>query len=93
MEGLSVLDMINQGALATYPLIAFSMVTVSIIFERLWSLRNLVSEILSLTDNICPTLEDGKIAVALEQTQSRIGTPAGRIFSDVLSRHSTDSLE
>jgi len=93
VEGLSVLDMIHQGALATYPLIVFSMVTVSIIFERLWSLRSLVSNSLGLADNICPTLEKGQIGDALEQTQSRIGTPAGRIFSDILSRHSSDSLE
>lgn len=93
MEGLSVLDMINQGALATYPLIVFSMVTVSIIFERLWTLRNLISDSLSLANSICPTLESGQVGKALEQTQSQIGTPGGRIFSDVLSRHSTDSLE
>ena len=32
MEGLSVLDMIHQGWIATYPLIAFSVATVGIIF-------------------------------------------------------------
>ena len=48
MESLSILNMIHQGALATYPLIAFSVATVSIVFERLWSLRNLVSGTLHL---------------------------------------------
>ena len=46
MEGLSVLEMIQKGWLATYPLIIFSIVTVSIVFERLWSLRNMVTETL-----------------------------------------------
>lgn len=93
MEGLSVLDMIHQGALATYPLIAFSMITVSIVLERLWSLRNLVSNSLKLATSICPTLEKGEFGEALQQTQSQIETPAGRIFTDVLSRHSSDSIE
>ena len=93
MEGLSVLDMIKQGWLATYPLIIFSIVTVSIIFERLWSLRNHVSQSLGLANGICPSLEKGNIGDALKETQARIATPAGRIFSDVLTRHSRDSME
>jgi biopolymer transport protein ExbB len=93
VEGLSVLDMIKQGWLATYPLIIFSIVTVSIIFERLWSLRNHVSQSLGLANGICPSLEKGNIGDALKETQARIATPAGRIFSDVLTRHSRDSME
>ena len=93
MEGLSILDMINQGWLATYPLIIFSMVTVSIIFERYWSLRSIVSDSLGLANGICPALEGGQFNEALQQTQSRTETPAGRIFSDILSRHRADSLE
>jgi biopolymer transport protein ExbB len=93
VEGLSILDMINQGWLATYPLIVFSIVTVSIIFERLWSLRNLVSDSLALANGICPTLEQGKFSDALQETQQKIETPAGRIFTDILARHASDSLE
>jgi biopolymer transport protein ExbB/TolQ len=93
VEGVSILDMIQQGWLATYPLIIFSMMTVSIIGERMWSLRNLVSESLGLANSICPTLEQGDFGSALQQTQDKIASPAGRIFSDVLSRHSSDSLE
>lgn len=90
---LSILDMIQQGWLATYPLIAFSMVTVSVIFERLWSLRNLISDTLGLAGRLCPSLEQGRFGEALEQSRASIATPAGRIFSDVLHRHSKDSLE
>ena len=93
MEGLSVLDMIQQGALATYPLIAFSLITVTIIFERLWSLRNLVSSSLALANNLCPKLEKGDFPTALGTTREKSGSPAGRIFGDVLSRHQKDSLE
>lgn len=93
MEGLSVLSMIQQGALATYPLLLFSVVTVSIILERLWSLRNIVSDSLTLAGGICPSLENGRVKEALRAAQGRIATPAGRIFSDVLARHADDSLE
>jgi biopolymer transport protein ExbB len=93
VEGLSILDMIQRGALATYPLIAFSVLTVSIVFERLWSLRNLVSSTLRLSSGMVPELEKGEVAEALRTARSQIETPAGRIFSDVLARHSSDSIE
>lgn len=93
MEGLSVLEMIHSGWIATYPLIAFSVVTVSIIFERIWSLRNLVTDTLELSGTICPTLEKGDIGAALGTAQANVANPAGRIFADVLDRHSHDSLE
>jgi biopolymer transport protein ExbB len=85
--------MIHQGALATYPLILFSIATVTIVFERLWALRHLESNTLTLAGGICPQLEKGEIDGALDTTKSKVDTPAGRIFSDVLARHSTDSLE
>lgn len=93
MEGLSVLDMIQSGWIATYPLIIFSIATVSIICERAWNLRNVTTETLQLSGTICPPLEKGDIGAALESAKAQIATPAGRIFSDVLERHSSDSLE
>lgn len=93
MESLSVLQMIQQGALATYPLIAFSVVTVSIVFERLWALRNLVGQTLGLAGGICPSLERGQVSAALQTARNQADTPAGRIFTDVLARHASDSLE
>lgn len=93
MEGLSVLDMIHEGWIATYPLILFSIATVSIIFERLWSLRSLVADTLALSGALCPSLERGDFSGALATAQAKTEGPAGRIFADVLERHSADSLE
>ena len=93
MEGLSILDMINMGWMATYPLLLFSMVTVSIVLERVWSLRNLISGSLSLAGSLCAPLERGDFDGALQTSQASVNTPAGRIFSDVLARHQTDSIE
>lgn len=93
MEGLSVLEMIHEGWIATYPLIVFSVATVSIIFERLWSLRGLVPDTLALSGTLCPSLEQGDFGGALAAAQAKVDQPAGRIFADVLERHSADSLE
>jgi len=93
MESLSIMDMINQGWLATYPLIVFSVAVVSIIFERLWALRNVVGETLSLSGGLTPILEKGNVSEALQTARAQVATPAGRIFTDVLARHSSDSLE
>jgi biopolymer transport protein ExbB len=93
VEGLSVLDMIQTGWIATYPLIFFSVATLSIVLERIWSLRNLVSGSLQLAHTICPSLEKGDFGAALRTTQEQAGSPAGRIFSDVLARHQSDSME
>ena len=43
MEGLSVLDMIQQGWYITYPLIVMSMFVITIIFERIFALRGLIT--------------------------------------------------
>ena len=93
MEGLSVLDMIKTGWIATYPLLLFSVVTLSIVLDRVWSLRNLVSKSLQLAGSICPSLERGDFNSALQATQAQVATPAGRIFADVLVRHQSDSME
>jgi len=93
VEGLSVLDMIQQGWIATYPLLAFSVVTVTIILERAWSLRGIVPQTLALAEAIRAPLERGNFQAALEATQAQASTPAGRIFADVIARHASDSLE
>ena len=93
MENLSVLDMIQQGWIATYPLIIFSIAVVTIIFERLWTLRGVVDKTLGLAGSIVPALEKGDFGTALKTSEGEMVTPAGRIFSDVLARHQFDSLE
>ena len=42
-QGLNLIEIIHKGALATYPLILLSIVSVTVVFERLWSLRNIRS--------------------------------------------------
>ena len=48
---------------------------------------------LGLAGQICSPIEKGQFSEALQRTQEVIASPAGRIFSDVLARHQSDSLE
>lgn len=93
MEGLSVLDMIRQGALVTYPLIVMSMVTITIIGERLWALRGLVSGSLRIAGSLVGQLQKGDFKGALVTAQQNQKTPAGRMFRDVIGQQEGESLE
>ncbi len=93
MEGLSILDMIQQGWISTYPLIIFSIITTTIVFERAWSLRGIIAGTLQLAEAVRGPLENGDFAAALKAVHGQAATPAGRIFGDVLGRHESDSLE
>lgn len=93
MEGLSVLDMIRQGALVTYPLIVMSMVTITIICERLWALRGLVSGSLRVAGAVVGPLQRGDFKAALATAQQNQKAPVGRVFRDVVSQQEGESLE
>ena len=93
MEGLSVLDMIRQGAYVTYPLIVMSMITITIICERLWALRGLVSGTLRVAGALVGHLQKGDFTAALVAAQQHQKTPAGRVFRDVITQQEGESLE
>lgn len=93
MLGFSVLDMIQQGWIATYPLLLFSVATVTIILERAWALRGIVPQTLALAEAVRASLESGNFQTALQAAQAQGGSPAGRILTDVIARHASDSLE
>ena len=59
-QGLDLVSIINQGAIATYPLILLSIISVTVVFERLWSLRNLSSMTLRIADSLQEPLKKGQ---------------------------------
>jgi len=93
VEGLSVLDMIRQGALVTYPLIVMSVVVITIIGERLWALRGLVSSSLRIAGSLVGQLQKGDFKGALATAQQQQKTPAGRMLRDVIAQQEGESLE
>ena len=48
-QGLNLLEIIHKGAIATYPLIVMSVISVAVVLERLWSLRNIGTVTLRLS--------------------------------------------
>ena len=83
---LNILTMIHQGWLATYPLVFMSILSLTVIAERLWALRNIVGQTAQLTRGVHQDLTRGDLGAALERAEADRGVPAGRVFSEVV-RH------
>lgn len=84
-QGLDLISIINQGAIATYPLILLSIISVTVVFERLWSLRNLNSMTLRIADSLQEPLKKGQRDLAVAICKQNANSPAGRIFLNILS--------
>ena len=84
-QGLDLLAIINQGAIATYPLILLSIISVTVVFERLWSLRNLNAMTLRIADSLQEPLKKGQRDLAVAICKQNSDSPAGRIFLNILS--------
>jgi biopolymer transport protein ExbB len=84
---LSLLGMIQEGWLATYPLILFSIASLTVIVERLWCFRSLLGRTAALARAMYADVTQGAIDAALERAEAERGHPAGRIFGELL-RHS-----
>ncbi len=86
---LSMLAMIQQGWLATYPLIFMSIVSLTVIAERLWSFRGLIGQTADLTRGVHSELSKGDFGTALQKAEAAKGTPPGRVFSEVVRNGGT----
>jgi biopolymer transport protein ExbB len=85
-HGLDLIQIIHQGAIATYPLIIMSIISLTVIFERLWALRNISSATVRITDSILEPARKGQRDLAIAICKQNSHCPAGRIFLNVLER-------
>jgi biopolymer transport protein ExbB/TolQ len=60
-QGLNLIEIMHKGALATYPLILLSIVSVTVVFERLWSLRNIRSTTLRIAESLVDPVQKGHL--------------------------------
>lgn len=90
---LNMLHMIQTGWLATYPLILLSIMSLTVIVERLWSFRGLVGQTASLTRSIHADLTRGDIGAAVERAEAERGVPAGRVFGEIVKQGTSLSPE
>src|SRR5438552_1126199 len=82
---INLLDLIQQGWYATYPLIFFSFVMISIVIERMWSLRGQASAIQNFTESVCDHLKQGDLESASQMIEeARTKAPAARIYAGLM---------
>lgn len=95
MEGyeIDIWKLIQQGALATYPLITLSVVGFAIILERLWALRNVMRSTAQLAVAAGLPLADFNIPGALEVCRQAAPCPAKRVFLKLIESHAGRSAE
>ena len=91
--GLNLIQIIHQGAIATYPLILMSIISLTVIFERLWALRNISSATVRITDSILEPARKGQRDLAVAICKQNSNCPAGRIFLNVLERDAAARTE
>jgi biopolymer transport protein ExbB len=92
-QGLDLIDIIHKGAIATYPLILMSVVSVTVVLERLWSLKNIGSITLRITESLLEPIKKGQRDLAIAICRQNSHSPAGRIFLNVLEREGSQRLE
>ena len=92
-QGLNFLQIIHKGAIATYPLIIMSVLSVAVVLERLWSLRNIGSVTLRLSDSIMEPISKGQKDLALAMCRQNAQCPAARIFMNVISKYAGGNFE
>lgn len=88
-QGLDLIEIIHKGAIATYPLILMSIISVTVIFERLWSLKSISSVTLRITESILEPIKKGQRDLAIAICRQNSNCPAGRIFLNVLDREAS----
>jgi biopolymer transport protein ExbB len=92
-QGLDLIDIIHKGAIATYPLILMSVISVTVVLERLWSLKNIGSITLRITESLLEPIKKGQRDLAVAICRQNSHSPAGRIFLNVLEREGSQRLE
>jgi biopolymer transport protein ExbB/TolQ len=84
-HGLDLIDIIQKGAIATYPLIILSVISVAVVLERLWSLRNISSVTLRIAESLVDPLKKGQRDLAIVICKQNSDCPVGRIMLSILN--------
>jgi biopolymer transport protein ExbB len=92
-QGLDLIQIIHQGAIATYPLIILSIVSITVVLERLWSLKNIGSATVRVTDSLLEPVQKGQRDLAVAICRQNAHSPAARIFLKILSREGTQKFD
>src|SRR5260221_11982012 len=94
MQGgqFSIITMIMQGWYATYPLLLISVVCVTIIIERIWTLWGVSQRASSKAETLIAPLRLGKFNEALKQVENP-RNPGERGFRDLIAEAGSSERE
>lgn len=92
-QGLDLLTIIHQGAIATYPLIFLSIISVTVVLERLWSLKNISSATLKISESLMDPIKKGQRDLAIAICRQNSDSPAARIFLRIFDKGTSQPLE
>jgi biopolymer transport protein ExbB len=92
-QGLDLIEIIHKGAIATYPLILLSIISVTVVLERLWSLRNISSATLRITESLLEPIKKGQRDLAVAICKQNGNSPAARIFLNALNQEGPPNVE
>lgn len=92
-QGLNLVEIIHLGWIATYPLILMSIMSVTVVLERLWSLKNITAVTLRITESILEPLRKGQRDLAVAICRQNTHSPASRILLNILDREPNQRLE
>jgi biopolymer transport protein ExbB len=92
-QSVNLIEIIHRGAIATYPLILLSIISVTVVLERLWSLKNISSTTLRITESLLEPIKKGQRDLAIAICKQNSHCPAARIFRSVLEGEDSQRLE
>src|SRR5262245_2829285 len=92
-QGLDLIDIIHKGAIATYPLILLSIMSVTVVLERLWSLKNIGSVTLRIAESLLHPIKKGQRLLARDIFKQNLQSPAARILLHVLEREGNQEID
>jgi biopolymer transport protein ExbB len=92
-QGLDLLTIIQQGAIATYPLIFLSVISVTVVLERLWYLRNISSRTLKIAESLLEPIKKGQRDLAVAIGKQNSDSPAGRIFLRIFDKEGNQPVD
>jgi biopolymer transport protein ExbB len=79
-------QLIQQGAISTYPLLVCSVIVLAVVLERAWSLRGILGSTAKLTGALAPLLARGDWQGALDAVRGHQACPARRIYGDLVEQ-------
>jgi biopolymer transport protein ExbB len=92
-QGLDLLTIIQQGAIATYPLIFMSVISITVVLERLWSLKNISAKTVKISESLLDPIKKGQKDLAVAIGRQNSDSPAGRIFLRIFDKEGSPSLD